>query len=359
LGYYTVLGLDVGDLDNDGDQDIVIGTDHAPPVGDREHPVPREEWPDVYQLRAFRNDGHDHWTEFNVGRDPELETLSFVAYHGFWGASVTHVSLADLDGDGDLDVLATEGVEGDFLVMGWQNDGAPFSGELWAPSAIAKGPVHNWLEDSVLWAEAGDLDLDGDFDVISGSRAELETWPLNVWENTGVAFGAVISETHWLRRNISPRREDIWTGRIADLDQDGDLDLVTASHALVAGEPSHIRAWENAGFRLDVSPPGQVGRAGQEMVYSVTALAWRGFSYPIYLWISGLPGGGKAVWQHNPLLPGGNTTVSLTMPSSPVDSTYSLIVVGTGDRFVRNAPFTLTVPSSGKLVYLPLVQLHR
>jgi len=245
LAYYTPTGLDVGDLDNDGDNDIVIGTDHAPPVGDVNNPVPPEDWPDVYQVRAFRNDGGDHWTEFNVGRDPEIETLAYVPYHGYWGASVTHVALVDLDDDGDLDIVATERVEGDFLVMGWQNDGTPFSGELWAPSAIAKGYVHNWLEDSVLWAEPGDFDRDGDLDVVSGGRGELEPWQIILWENSGIAFGEVISETHWIRHDLVSRGEDVWTVRVADFDQDGDLDLASAVH--VDG-PNEIRLWENYGL---------------------------------------------------------------------------------------------------------------
>jgi len=355
LAYYTPNGLDVGDLDNDGDNDIVIGTNHAPPVGDVNHPVPREDWPDVYQVRAFRNDGEDPWTTFNIGRDPEIETLAYVAYHGFWGASVTHVDLADLDKDGHLDIVATERVEGDFLVMGWHNDGTPFSGELWAPSAIAKGPVHNWLEDDVLWAEAGDLDLDGNLDVVSGSRTSLEPWPLNIWANTGIAFGSVISETHWLRHSISSRREDIWTGKVADLDQDGDLDLATVSHALVAGDPSKIRVWENAGFRLSISPADQTVAPGETITYSVTALTWRGFNYPIHLWVSGLPAGIEATWSHDPLSPGSSTVLTLATALNGLEGKYSMNVVGIGGRFVQSEPFTLTL-CLGCRVYLPVVQ---
>jgi hypothetical protein len=356
LAYYTPTGLAVADIDNDGDQDIVVGTDHAPPVGDVSNPVPPEEWPDVYQVRAFRNDGDDRWVEFNVGRDPEIETLAYVAYHGYWGASVTHVTSADLDDDGDLDIVATERVEGDFLVMGWQNDGTPFSGELWTPSAIAKGEVHNWLEDSVLWAETGDFDLDGDLDVVSGSRASLEPWPLSIWEDTGIAFGEVISETHWLRHSISSRREDIWAGKVADLDQDGDLDLVTAAHPLMAGEPSEVRVWENADFGFHITPTRQCAVPGGVITHSVTILAQRGFNQPVDLWVSGLPVGMAATWRHNPLSPGSSTMLTLTTTLDNPDRDYSMSVVGIGGRFVRSEPFTLTLTRPGYQTYLPVIR---
>jgi len=354
LAYYTVMSLDIGDLDNDGDKDIVIGTEHAPPVGDVDNPVPPEDWPDVYQVRAFRNDGGGSWIALDVGRDPEIQTLALVAYHGYWGCTVTHVALADLDDDGDLDIIATERVEGDFLVMGWQNDGTPFSGELWAPSAIAKGEVYYWLEDDVLWAEAIDFDLDGDLDVASGSGAALENWrPLNLWENTGIAFGAVISETHWLRHNISSRREPIWTVRVADFDQDGDPDLATASHALVQGEPSKIRVWENADFRLDVRPTSQAGDPGETIAYTVTASAWRGFSQPIELWVSGLPAGVEVAWERNPLPPGSSTLLTLEIPPNNPERNYSMGVVGIGGRFVRSGPFSLNLEEYQ--IYLPAI----
>jgi hypothetical protein len=252
LAYYTVMSLDVGDLDEDGDNDIVIGTEHAPTVGDVNNPVPREDWPDVYQVRAFRNDGGWDWTAFDVGRDPKYETFAWVPYVGFWGCAVTHVTLTDLDDDGDLDILSSQRVECDYMVIGWQNDGTPFSGELWAPSAISKGYVHNWLEDSVLWTEPGDFDQDGDLDVVSGGRAVLEPWQIILWENSGITFGEVISDTHWIRHDLVSRGEDVWTVRVGDFDRDSDLDLTSAVH--VDG-PNEIRIWENRGPSLTTYLP--------------------------------------------------------------------------------------------------------
>lgn len=274
--YCSIQDLAVGDLDGDGRQDIVIGTYHAPAVADRYTDVDQSEWINAYQVRAFRNDGGS-WTGFNVGRDPEIETLPYLAnlpppdgplYHNFYGATVTSVTLVDLDDDGDLDIVATESLEGDFLVMGWQNDGTPFSGKTWQHSAIAKGEDHNWLHDDVWWAEPGDFDLDGDIDLVVGcgpmwirgleSDQQPDEAEVIAWENTGVAFGFPISQTAWMRHDVGvPGRwvnpdydvgpsSGVWAGAVADFDQDGDLDIVAANY--VDAHPqveSEIRIWEN------------------------------------------------------------------------------------------------------------------
>ena len=353
LAYYSVLGLDVGDLDNDGDNDIVIGTYHAPPVGDTGNPAPRDQWTDVYQIRAFRNDGGDHWTEFNVGRDPEIETL-WIAYHGFWGATVTHVSLADLDSDGDLDIAATEKMEGDFLVMGWQNDGTPFSGELWAPSAVARGEEHNWLHASVYWVEPGDFNRDGDLDLVAGS-GEAEPYQVMVWENSGVAFGTVIEDTAWVRHNVGSLGEEAHTGGVADFDRDGDLDLVAGAFVSESGE---IRLWENyvaPDLTLDVTPTDQAVAAGQAVTYTAVLTGLYGFDQPVNLWVSGLPPGTEAAWSRNPLLPSGSSVLTLTLPLDNPQRDYYLLAVAIGEGTIKTVPFTLTVTKPAHQIHLPVV----
>jgi hypothetical protein len=353
LAYYSVQGLAVGDLDNDGDNDIVIGTWHAPPVGDAENPVPRDQWQDVYQIRAFRNNGGDHWTKFNVGRDPEIQTLEIV-YHGFWGATVTHVSLADLDNDGDLDIAATEMVEGDFLVMGWQNDGTPFSGELWAPSAVAKGEHHNWLEASVFWVEPGDFDRDGDLDLVAGSGVQ-ELHQVMVWENSGVAFGAVIEETAWVRHNVGALGEETQAGGVADFDRDGDLDLAAAAFVNLSNE---IRLWENhvaPSFALDIMPGGRLVSLGHAVTYTVVVTGLYGFDQPVSLWVSGRPAGIEAAWSRTSLLPPGSSVLTLTLLSGGLPGDYPLLAVAMGGGAIQTVPFALSTTEPAHQAFLPFM----
>ena len=241
--YYAVQGIAVGDLDNDGDLDIVIGTNHAPPEGSTNKPVPQDQWPDVYQVRAFRNDGTLAWHEINVGRDPKPRTFEH-QYHGFWGSHITSVALADMDRDGDLDIVSTSSIEGDFPVMAWENSGTPFSGELWQGTAIALGQYWYGLCSDVTAAALGDFDRDGDTDVATVSRLGLsDPAGLIAWENTGVVFSTIVSETHWMRYNVGQIEGNTLAISAADIDRDGDLDL--ASGAFLAAEPNAVRVWEN------------------------------------------------------------------------------------------------------------------
>ncbi|MEM7310444.1 MAG: VCBS repeat-containing protein [Planctomycetota bacterium] len=120
------------------------------------------------------------------------------------------VQAADLDGDGDADLLAAS--SGDDTVAWFENtDGL---GGFGTENAIATDA------DGARWVAAGDLDGDGDLDVLSASHWNDEVaWYPNL---TGSGdFGA--------KHVLSDAVEEAQAVAVADLDGDGDLDALAAS----------------------------------------------------------------------------------------------------------------------------------
>ena len=121
-----------------------------------------------------------------------------------------HVSAVDLDGDGDLDIVAT---------LSWyENDG---SGQFGPEQVISRDTV------GVNCVHAADVDGDGDWDILSAAY-KYYTYQNTVryiawYENDGSGqFGP--------RQFIS---SDVWSVQsidTADLDEDGDLDILMAAY---------------------------------------------------------------------------------------------------------------------------------
>ena len=121
------------------------------------------------------------------------------------GASSVHA--ADLDGDGDADVLSASV---DDKIAWYENEGGgSFSSQrVVTTEAYEASSVH-----------AADLDGDGDADVLSASwRDDKIAW----YENEGGgAFSA--------QRVVTTEADSAWSVHAADLDGDGDADVLSAS----------------------------------------------------------------------------------------------------------------------------------
>ena len=235
----------LSDMDGDGDLDLVTG-DY------------------FYQMnRVYLNDGDGDPWDTVVGSDI-----------GSTGRSTTRVLLGDVDRDGDLDVVEIN------LGTGWtnrlfRNDG---SGCGWAESDITS--------DAGYRSEPGalaDVDGDGDLDLVVGTaRADQ---PIRLYLNDGLGdpwdttVGLdVTSDTYWTNSLA-----------LADVDGDGDLDLL-ASNAIgegnrllylndgsgdpwdtVSGVPIAAESLNNSGVAaVDVDHDGQL-----EMIFAVTSGAYR------------------------------------------------------------------------------------
>jgi hypothetical protein len=169
--------VEVTDIDRDGTLDVLVGSDTA--------------------VNWYRNDPPG----------------TFGAATGvFSGLSTTAaVVAADIDGDGDDDVVSAS--SGDDTVAWYENDAAVmgrFSGSRNVITTAADGASDVF---------AADLDRDGDIDVLTASaNDDTVAW----YENDGAgAFGAA--------RILSDGVAGASAVRAVDLDRDGDYDVVAAS----------------------------------------------------------------------------------------------------------------------------------
>jgi PKD repeat protein len=146
---------------------------------------------------------------------------------------VTDVAVVDLDKDGDMDVVSVND-KGEVIV--WQNDGTPFDGGLWNQNVVGNS------SDFVYSVEVADLDKDGDLDIVTGI-GQGEDYNLIAWENDGTPF-----DGEWTQHDLGTAR-GIVTLALVDLDGDSWIDIVTTGTCCKAGYDTYgdVIIWHNDG----------------------------------------------------------------------------------------------------------------
>jgi len=235
--------LGVGDLNGDGRPDIFVGT--------------------VSADRLLANAGNRTFTDSG-------QRLGFAPTGG--------VALGDMDGDGDLDVVAAGWDEPGHV---WANDG---TGKLTLLSEFDASAIH------VHGATLADYDGDGDLDVFFALAGGICCG--NLWLNDGTG-------------RLAPAEFDLGSApeqgiALADLDLDGDLD--TALAVGVGGSPSPSSVWlgqesgfADSGFRIGDAFAGGVavgdldGDGDQDLFFAFLSLASSGWDYqphPNEVWLN-------------------------------------------------------------------------
>jgi hypothetical protein len=272
-GLPRVADVEAADMDGDGDLDLVVGAFGWREVGGvllLENKTTSPESPVFVKHEIDRRPGSIHVPVTDINKDGKPDVVALLAQHfetvmaylgdgtgrfraqplwaaphPAWGSS--GLALVDFDRDGDDDLLVTNGdMLDDFLLK-------PYHGIRWLENRGGLSFEEHELAalPGVHRALAADLDLDGDLDVVACAfvpphapekdiraprTAPPPSVPSLIWlEQT--APGRF--ERHALERGASHVSLDV-----ADYDQDGDPDLVVASF----GQPqatAWIEVWEN------------------------------------------------------------------------------------------------------------------
>lgn len=176
-------GMDVGDLDGDGDTDITAnGYLFINPGGDL-----KGEW--------LRESLHERWHNQT----------------GDWSANGTKTAVADLDGDGNPEIFVSHSERAAYpLTMYRRNDD-----KTWTETIVLDSlPAAHTLQ-------VVDMDLDGHPDIVTGinrARAlslDVDHFEVMVLVNNG--------DGSWTREVIE--QGGIYNGRVADFEGDGDYDI--------------------------------------------------------------------------------------------------------------------------------------
>jgi hypothetical protein len=263
-GFPRVADVEAADVDADGDLDLIVGAfgwrkvGHVAVLVNETTDWARPQFkPQMIDPRAgaiamapvdLNGDGrmdfvgllaqqHESVVAYynDAPRGFRTETL-YAAPHPNWGSS--GMQLADVDGDGDLDVLVAHGdTLDDFLVK-------PYHGIQWLENTGGWALQAHTLATlpGVQRAIAADLDGDGDQDVIAASLIAFDIAGAEkalasiVWLEQ-VARGRF--ERHTLEMGV-PRHATI---DAADYDLDGDIDIAVGHLTDTAGPL--VTVWEN------------------------------------------------------------------------------------------------------------------
>jgi hypothetical protein len=235
---------EIGDFDRDGDPDIIYRTAEAihwlpNQTIHRNAVFPRKE------LVADFFDGVTCACTADLNGDGLTDILGAASVDGeirvwlgtgfasapWWSSTVDldadgigSLFTADLDGDGDLDILGAAFSAN--AIRWWENTGGGLPS--WTSHIIATGFMG--AQD----VKAADLDGDGDLDVVGAAYLQNRvSW----WENDGTP-----ADGGWVFHNLSLAFGGAYAIAVADLDRDGDVDIVGAANA-----SNQIAWWENSG----------------------------------------------------------------------------------------------------------------
>mgnify|MGYP006279362739 CR=1 FL=1 len=221
----SAVEIDMGDMDSDGDPDLVVtsyGFDKVVWFENgsswEEHSIASDFW-GAYSVVVRDIDGDadqdviassladriacwinldgtgTSWQEYTIATAIDIPTV---------------ISAADIDSDGDMDIAGVS--SGDSLVYWWEN--VLGTGTTWNTHIVDYGLSGPWA------VGCSDIDSDGRMDVMAAALSDTVIWCRNL-NGTGTA---------WERYIISTDMDGPNCVNAADLDEDGDMDVLAGAN---------------------------------------------------------------------------------------------------------------------------------
>jgi len=314
LGAWHSAAVDLGDLDGDGDLDAVVAVE-------RDWYRDDGEWHSRPSDRVWLNDGTGRFSGSGQLLDSRRST---------------DVSLADLDGDGDIDAFILD-ISGNKL---WLNNGS---------GVFVEGQENRTWDVYASDAALGDLDGDGDIDALVANDAVLF-----------LGYTDPHGESVWLNQNTPLVQDDIYSGQedqplvvtvpgllANDMDPDGDPIATSLTRF-----PQH-RTLET--FNPDGSftyAPNPDFNGTDTFAYRIADAHQESTQATVTLQISAVNNAPKAIDGFYDLVPG--SPLSVSAPSGILDNGSDI----DGDPlnvFLDQGPKrgTLTLNPDGSFTYTP------
>jgi hypothetical protein len=192
-------GMTIGDVDNDGDYDIVLNG---------------------FWLENPEQPRDSEWKRFDI------DQKWFTDSTGGWQDFSVQAVVTDMDGDGLNDVVFSHSEKPDYPVTWYGSDDPKSGADSWDKHEVDVVHYCHTLH-------TADFDMDGDMDIVAGTLSRLEETELVLFLNLDE------SATAWARILIDSF--PVYKACVGDIDNDGDMDITSSYN----WETPPLKLWRN------------------------------------------------------------------------------------------------------------------